>query len=211
MSKEKAPLRAITFIDGQNLFHAVREAFGYSYPNYDVKKLSEIIVSQEGWDLKQVRFYTGIPTAQHMPQWHRFWSNKLAAMGRQDIKIFKRHLKERHKTIKLQGMPEVPDGTEYSFVDSDEKGIDVRIAIDAIRLAYEDEYDVALIFSQDQDLAEVATEIRRISNIQNRFIKIASAFPVGTNSKNTRGIDKTDWIKISDTQYKSCIDTRDYR
>jgi hypothetical protein len=28
--------RAFVFIDGQNLFHAAKEAFGYSYPNYDV-------------------------------------------------------------------------------------------------------------------------------------------------------------------------------
>ena len=32
--------RAVTFVDGQNLYHAAKAAFGYTYPNYDVQKLS---------------------------------------------------------------------------------------------------------------------------------------------------------------------------
>lgn len=36
MPPEPIVKRAVTFIDGQNLFHAAREAFGYIYPNYDV-------------------------------------------------------------------------------------------------------------------------------------------------------------------------------
>jgi hypothetical protein len=27
--------RTIAFFDGQNLFHAAREAYGYTYPNYN--------------------------------------------------------------------------------------------------------------------------------------------------------------------------------
>jgi len=37
---EPSNKRVSFFIDGQNLFHGVKEAFGYRYPNYDVKKLS---------------------------------------------------------------------------------------------------------------------------------------------------------------------------
>ena len=35
MLVEPAAKRTVTFIDGQNLFHASRESFGYTYPNYD--------------------------------------------------------------------------------------------------------------------------------------------------------------------------------
>lgn len=27
--------KVVVFIDGQNLFYAIKEAFGYSYPNYN--------------------------------------------------------------------------------------------------------------------------------------------------------------------------------
>ena len=53
--------RAMVFVDGQNLMHAVRHAFGYTYPNFDVLKLARAICRGRGWDLVQVHFYTGIP------------------------------------------------------------------------------------------------------------------------------------------------------
>ena len=40
--------RTIAFFDGQNLFHAVRAAFGYTYPNYDVKALAQAICAARG-------------------------------------------------------------------------------------------------------------------------------------------------------------------
>lgn len=62
MNAARTP-RAIAFVDGQNLFHAARVAFGHSYPNYDVKELAETVSRRMGWSLVQVRFYTGVPDA----------------------------------------------------------------------------------------------------------------------------------------------------
>ena len=53
----------------------------------------------------------------------------------------------------------------------------MRIALDVISLAHRRAYDVALVMSQDQDLSEVADEIRTIAQEQQRWIKIACAFP----------------------------------
>ena len=86
-----------------------------------------------------------------------------------------------------------------------------KIAIDVIRMAHSRDYDVAVIFSQDQDLSEVADEVRIIAKEQNRWIKVASAFPVSPAVGKTRGINKTDWIRIDRAIYDSCIDPRDYR
>jgi len=36
MPTEPQIKRAVAFVDGQNLFYAVKNAFGYNYPNYDV-------------------------------------------------------------------------------------------------------------------------------------------------------------------------------
>ena len=43
MPAEFVKKSAIAFVDGQNLFHAVLEAFGYTYPNYDVLALAKAI------------------------------------------------------------------------------------------------------------------------------------------------------------------------
>ncbi|HEX7549996.1 MAG TPA: hypothetical protein VF579_05440 [Candidatus Methylomirabilis sp.] len=48
MPPEPTVKRTVAFIDGQNLFHAVREAFGY----------------------------TGIPDPSDDPFWNRFWLHK---------------------------------------------------------------------------------------------------------------------------------------
>ncbi len=56
--------RTIALIDGQNLFYAARDAFGYSFPNYDPLKLAKAVCDQKNWHLEQVRFYTGVPEAQ---------------------------------------------------------------------------------------------------------------------------------------------------
>jgi len=126
-------------------------------------------------------------------------------MGRQGIHVFSRSLRYRNKTVKL------PDGSLHTFLTGEEKGIDVRIALDVISLAHKKAYDVALILSQDQDLSEVAGEIRAIAREQGRWIKIASAFPFSPTTRNRLGIQKTDWIKIDRATYDACLDRRDYR
>jgi uncharacterized LabA/DUF88 family protein len=197
--------RAIVFIDGQNLFHAAKEAFGYPYPNYNVKLLAKKICALKGWILKETRFYTGVPDLEDDAPWHTFWTNKLTAMGQEKVKIFSRSLRYRNQTIKL------PNGKAQTFLVGQEKGVDIRIALDIIRFAHAKAYDVGVILSQDQDLSEVADEVRILSAEQKRWIKIASAFPVSPAYKNNRGINKADWIKIDRKFYDSCLDTRDYR
>jgi uncharacterized LabA/DUF88 family protein len=205
VSPEPRVKRAITFLDGQNLFHAAREAFGYTYPNYDVAALSQAVCQAHTWNLAQIRFYTGIPDPADNPFWNKFWSAKLAVMGRQGIRVFSRSLRYRNRVVRL------PDGTTHTFLAGEEKGIDVRIALDVISMAHRREYDVAVLFSQDQDLSEVAEEIRAIARDQGIWIKVACAFPFSPTTHNRRGINKTDWIRIDRTIYDACLDRRDYR
>jgi hypothetical protein len=105
----------------------------------------------------------------------------------------------------------LPDGSSHTFLDGDEKGIDVRIAIDVIRLAHRQAFDVALLFCRDEDFSELADEIRVIAREQSRWIKIASAFPSSPAVKGWRGVNKTDWIQIDRATYDACRDPRDYR
>ena len=206
MSPSEPPVkRTVVFIDGQNLFHAAREAFGYTYPNYDIHALARRLCDARDWQLVQTHFYTGIPDPADNPFWHCFWEGKLRAISWQGVHVYSRPLRYRNKTVKL------PDGTRHTFLAGEEKGIDVRIALDIIRMAHRGDYDVALVLSQDQDLSEVADEIRVIAREQNRWIKIACAFPTSPTSRNRRGIDKTDWIRIDRATYDACLDRRDYR
>jgi hypothetical protein len=134
-----------------------------------------------------------------------FWVSKMGSMGHRGVSVFSRKLRYRNRSVRL------PDGSEHTFLVGEEKGIDVRIALDVIRMAHRKEFDVAVVFSQDQDLSEVADEIRVISTEQVRWIKMASAFPRSPTSHNKRGINSTDWVPIDRAMYDRCIDPRDFR
>ncbi len=53
----------------------------------------------------------------------------------------------------------LPDGTTHGVPAQREKETDLRIGLDMVRMARNGALDVAVTFSQDQDLAEVAQEV----------------------------------------------------
>ncbi len=197
--------RTAAFFDGQNLFYAVKKAFGYSYPNYDPLALARAVCAAKGWQLTETWFYTGIPRIQDDAFWNHFWTEKLRSMGKRGIHTFTRHLRYRNQSIILA------DGKESTVLVGQEKGIDIRIALDVVRMAHRRLYDVAVIFSQDQDLSEAADEVRNVSLEQDRWVKVACAFPVSPTCDNERGINHTDWIPIDRATYNACLDPNDYR
>jgi len=205
MPPEPPVKRTIAFFDGQNLFHHAKEAFGHKFPNYDPPALAQRVCGSRGWDLIETRFYTGVPDKGDKPFWNHFWTAKMGAMGHKGVVSVSRPLRYRNQAIILA------DGTTTTALVGQEKGIDVRIALDLIRLVRESRYDVALVFSQDQDLAEAAEEVRSHSIEQHRWIKVACAFPDSPTTANRRGINGTDWIRIDRATYDVCLDRSDYR
>jgi uncharacterized LabA/DUF88 family protein len=196
----------MAFIDGQNLYHHARAAFNCTHPNYDVQKLARAVCAAEpNWYVRQVYFYTGVHSPTGDPLWHHFWTHKLRAMKNAGVHVFKRDIRYRKRTHKLA------DGTELTFDVAEEKGIDVRIAIDVIRATLAGTLDVALLFTQDQDLSEVADEVRKIAELQGRTIQVCSAYPMSPTASNRRGVNSTHWMPFDQALYDSCIDPRDYR
>ena len=152
-----------------------------------------------------MRFCTGTPTANKNPMWHGYWQRRLLTMRRAGITVFSRPIRYRTKTTRS------PSGEDVITEIGQEKGVDLRIGLDVVGMAYRGDLDVAIIFSQDQDLVEVADEIRAISRSEERWLKVVSAFPSGPLATNNRGINKTDWFRIDQSLYDTCLDPRDYR
>ena len=113
--------------------------------------------------------------------------------------------------MELFDLDEWTDGSSEEIPAAQEKGIDPRLGLDVVRMAYRGELDVALIFSQDQDFVEVAEEIRNISRSEGRWLKIVSAFPSGHHATAHKGIEKTDWFRMDREFHDACLDSRDYR
>jgi hypothetical protein len=53
MPAEPLIKRTVAFFDGQNLFNAAKEAFGYGFPNYDPMCLAAALSRRRGWHLQQ--------------------------------------------------------------------------------------------------------------------------------------------------------------
>ena len=192
--------RAVAYFDGQNLFKTAQHLFGHATPNYDVVALSRLVCAMRGWELAGVRFYTGIPRDEK--------SEVARVLGIQTAPHGAARRENRRAGIALPPDP----GRRRT---GREKGVDVRIAVDIIRGALHKEYDVALVFSQDQDLSEAAKEIPVIAREQGRWIRIASAFPhkkakSKREKKAVRGVNNTEWIKITRADYDACLDPRDH-
>ena len=205
MSSGSAPNRAIAFFDGQNLFAAARDAFGFTTASYGVPRLAQAIAFQRGRDLIETRFYTGMPDRHENPRLHRHWTLRLRRMRAEGVVVTARPLRRRRRRARLD------DGAAVELTVLEEKGIDVRIALDAVRALLADACDVVLLFSQDQDFAELADEVRAIAREQQRWIKIATAYPVGAGTRNARGVEHTDWIPIDRATYEACMETRETR
>lgn len=205
MRLEPVHKRAVAFVDGQNLFRAAKRVFGHTWPNYDFPALAEAVCQAHKWTLVETRFYTGVPAPSRDRRWYNFWSAKLLAMSRRGVHVYSRRLRYQPTSITM------PDGTVTTVVTPEEKGIDVRIAIDVIRAVLSGTCDVVLIFSQDQDLSELCHEIPVIAEQQSRWIKVACALPHGEASTNRRGIERSDWFRIERHMYDACLDPKDHR
>lgn len=195
----KAGLGAIVFVDGQNLFHGAQSAFGQKSPTYDVRALAQELAGQQGEVLTQARFYSGVPSRHDNQYWHDFWASKLLQMSRSKVEIFTRELRYRTVTMKT-------DGTAHTARVPQEKGVDIRIALDLLRLTTQKAYDTAIIVSQDQDFSEVAGDVKAIAREQGRRIRLVSAYPSGGEHLNKRGINGMDWLPITWDTYRKCLD-----
>lgn len=193
-------MRTIVFIDGQNLYHLARTAWAYAtgltrytYPSYDAKKLAEELTARiTGRALTEVRFYTGIPdpTVDAKSRfWHGFWTNKIPSMVNQGIVAYRGRINK----------------------GGQEKGVDVKLALDVVELSYENRYDCGIIVSQDWDFGSAVHLAKRIASGQSRSLEFDSAFPFDNSNTSPRGVPGTTWVHISKSLYDSCYDGTDYR
>ena len=187
-------MRCIVFIDGQNLYHRAKDAWGsrelpeYSWPSYDVEKLARVLVNSVGGrTLAEIRFYTGVPNPRSGSKqrfWHGFWSSKTRLMLNQGIYVY-------WGRINIGGQ---------------EKGVDVSLSIDLIQATHERRYETAIIVSQDSDFGPAVRLAKQIARDQGRMLAFESAFPVGSGSQSHRGVPGTTWRPIDKSTYDACQD-----
>ena len=143
------PYRVVLFIDAQNMYKGAREAFfGRSGPHtlgqFDPLQLGEFICKKQPFgqessvrQLSQVRVYTGRPESSKDPRTYGAHMRQCAAWENKGVVVRPRTLRYPH---------------DWPAKPTEEKGIDVALAIDFVVMAVEGEYDIGVIASTDTDL-----------------------------------------------------------
>ena len=198
------PLRLALFIDAQN---AYRRARGRFFPNpqsnvdgqFDPVKLGQLIANRRGpggvpCSLSDVRMYSGRPDpnrdqrthAAHMKQ-----SNRWRADG---------------ATVITQGLRYPPT---WPTEPAQEKGIDVALAIDFVRLAITGAYDVGVMMSTDTDLLPA---LRFVYDHKPGIIHAAvAAWGIPTDSRRLRLPDANVWCHwLGQADYNAVADLSRY-
>lgn len=189
-----------------NLFNWAKRCFGHTYPSYEISKLAQAVAGLEpNRGLVGTFFCIGIPSQIDDPKRHDWWVKKLAAMGRTGVRVASRVLKRRELKINLEGVVTF----RHTVPRLVEKGVDLKIGLELVKLANERAYDVAVIFSQDGDLVEAVQEVRRIAREQERRIQIECAYPVAPGIKSWP-IKSTVPRQITRTIYDACLDPTFY-
>ena len=130
-----------------------------------------------------------IPVFQTQQFWHDFWSTKLRYLRSKGVYVYRGRVNPGRQ----------------------EKGVDVSLALDLVRLAYEQQYEASIIVSQDWDFGPAVRLAKRIAQAQGRSLVFESAFPFGPGSYSNRGVPGTNWVRIDKATYDTCHDPTDYR
>ena len=162
------PIRVAVFIDGQNLYHQCRRHFGWPWVHPGHLAQALIDEDREKYDphshvLSSIRFYTGIHDPNKRPAEHAKMSRRLADYSRQNITVVSLPLKYE------------------SSGRAREKGIDVRLAIDMVRLGRKGLFDVSIIVSEDSDLDEAVQEVYSMRDHE-RWVAVQNALPWSAGS-----------------------------
>lgn len=143
--------RVVIFIDYQNVYRGARNCFhtGLHIPHVagqiNPVQLSEHLVATSALDreLAGVRVYRGRPDPRRDSRGHSACTRQIEAWSRDPrVAVVARSLRYP------RGWPDRCQPGERP----QEKGIDVALAIDFVRLALQDQYDVGILMSTDTDL-----------------------------------------------------------
>jgi uncharacterized LabA/DUF88 family protein len=210
MPRRPDQLRVVVFVDGQNLYHACRRHFGHGYCHPHLLALE----LAQGRELVEVRFYTGVHDPRVHPLAHAVVSRRLEAMRQNGVWTYTHPLKYSEEEAVDHAVPACDHG--FWKVDTlrkgREKGIDLRIGLDMLRLARQGAYDVAVLVSQDTDLNQAVEELLLLRDELDRWLAVENAVPYSPASGRPlfRLMSCRRWHVIDGAMFGGVRDDTDY-
>lgn len=191
--------RVAVFIDYQNVYRGARHAFGLEQQHHIHGQVHPLRVglAVKGLgvgdrELAEVRVYRGMPSSKHDPKGYGA-ADRQVALWRNTGRV---HATTRPINYRDPANPR-------------EKGIDVQIAVDYVRLAIEGRYDVGVLFSADTDLLPALEAVMELKGEQ--ACEVACWVPQNGSPSVLRCKGKNHRIHYLDEKwYRRLADPTDY-
>lgn len=176
--------RISCFIDGFNLYHALRELRKPHLKWLDLSKLMEHLFSQhKSQIITKIYFFSAYPTwKKDSYERHRKYVSALSATG--VIPILGKFKNKDRKC----------PNCHYKWKGHEEKESDVNIALALLNEAYRDRYDHAAVISRDSDLAPAIRMVLR--NFSGKKVTIISPFNLRHSSELLQSATNYKTIKL---------------
>lgn len=159
--------KAIIFIDGNNLYHNLKQ-MKIKPSNIDFKKLTELITEHFNLELKEVKYYNSMPTLRDGKDLYfshlRFIDSLRKIPG---FTVYTRKLQVHSTKELLKEKQEFVDSmdlcnnckpiVEQNILDAignvkkKEKGVDILLAVDLVEFAIKNKADAFIVLSGDAD------------------------------------------------------------
>lgn len=144
--------RVMVFVDYENVSRSARDQFAAQGDgHFDPRQLAELLVARRRFagNLVAVHVYRGRPLPERQPV-------AAAANDRQVATWLRDHRVVVHqRPLDYHGWPALPPR---------EKGIDVKLAVDLVRLGLVGAYDTGILCSRDSDLMPALETIRDLAS-----------------------------------------------
>jgi len=145
-------VRTVAFVDGFNLYHAVR-ALGENHLKWlDLRRLLLNFAPRPQFDLARIFYFSAYAT--WLPDAYARHREYVAALEASGVEVVLGNFKKKPRECKRCGA---------QWEGHEEKETDVNIALTLLELAFAGEFDRALIVSADSDLAPALRAVRRLS------------------------------------------------
>ncbi|MBM4177242.1 NYN domain-containing protein [Candidatus Gribaldobacteria bacterium] len=143
--------RVSIFIDGGNFYFKLKElrnktGKNYSLLGFDFRGFAQWLVGER--KIGEIRYYIGTVKRQK--------NNEKSEIMYGNQQRLLRYLQKQNIVVSLGQLIRHPDKTYH------EKGVDVRIAVEMIRYARQDKYDICYLLSSDTDLVPAVEEVKDI-------------------------------------------------
>jgi uncharacterized LabA/DUF88 family protein len=186
----------MVFLDYQNAYLVGHSRFQPVRPrarsHVDPQRIGALLVGRRRWssELTGVRVYRGRPSPALQPVAAAAFDRQAKAWAAKGISLTSRLLRYP------SGWPSSP---------AEEKGVDVALAVDFVRLAMEGAYDVGILFSSDSDLLPA---LETVSDLRLARVEVAA----WSKAFRLRFPDSSrPWCHhLSLADYQSVLDPTDY-